>query len=122
MNLYEQIKQKERELEDLKERAKKEWVFLGRYEGNETMDLIYTGSEGLSNTYRNNNRLIEYFRRGNEIKCVFSNGGLISVKGIGISKCHPTDNFNLTSGLVLAETRARENYYKKLGENYLYTL
>lgn len=54
---------------------------------------------------------IEYIRKGNQVICTFSNS---SVTGKGISKCHPDDKFNYGKGVIIAELRARANFYNKI--------
>ncbi len=57
---------------------------------------------------------IEYIRNGNKVICTFSNGYTI---GKGISKCHHDDKFNYGKGAIIAELRARSDFYNKVAAN-----
>ncbi|APH20911.1 hypothetical protein [Clostridium botulinum] len=82
-----------------------------------TMNInIVKGLEGCKKgdiiKYQNHN--IKFFKNNKIITCVISNK--FEVKGIGIAKCHPDDFFDIKYGVILAELRARENFYKNLSK------
>lgn len=56
---------------------------------------------------------ITYKRKGRKIVCEFSSG---IFKGVGIAKCSPEDKFDYGKGAVLAELRARSDFYKKVSD------
>ena len=67
-------------------------------------------------TERKNFRNLKFYRNNNAITCVLESKG---IKAIGIAKCNPRDKFNYYDGMVIAETRARENFYKIIAERHL---
>lgn len=85
--------------------------FIGYLNIKETME--YEGEfniKGLDTKGKKvNTRKMAYYKNKNVITCVIKKG---SLKGVGIAKCNPKDKFDYHTGMVLAELRARENYYK----------
>jgi len=63
-----------------------------------------------------NSRNLKYYRNKNVITCVIRSNGK---KAIGIAKCSPKDKFNYYDGVLIAELRARENFYKITVENHI---
>ncbi|QDY27088.1 hypothetical protein [Clostridium botulinum] len=69
------------------------------------------------NFVKHQNHNIKFFKNNRIITCVISNK--IGDKGVGVSKCHPNDSFNITYGAKLAEVRARVDFYKNISKNII---
>lgn len=85
--------------------------FIGYLNIKETME--YEGEFNIKgfeiNGEKVNRRKMTYYKNKNVITCVIKKG---SLKGVGIAKCNPRDKFDYHTGMVLAELRAKEDYYK----------
>lgn len=66
-----------------------------------------------SNDKKTNIYNIAYKRKGRKIVCEFSSG---IFKGVGIAKCNHEDEFDYGKGMLLAELRARSDFYKKASD------
>ena len=92
--------------------------FIGFLNTKETMNCKgewkFKGLE--SETEKCNSRSLKYYRNKNVITCVLRSNGK---KAIGIAKCNPKDKFNYYDGVLIAELRARENFYKITVENHI---
>ncbi|ACO85593.1 hypothetical protein EXN00_16590 [Clostridium botulinum] len=62
---------------------------------------------------------LKFYKNGRTITAVMTDKtGMI--KGVGVAKCNPKDTFDIKTGLVLAEMRAREDFYKSTANRFLW--
>jgi len=61
---------------------------------------------------------LKFYKNGRNVTAVMTNK-LGTIKGVGIAKCNPKDTFDIETGLILAEMRARENFYKSTAKRFL---
>lgn len=121
------IKELETQISKLKEQAKETnikeaiaTIKLIKTEKIETTQIIDEIKVKLKkNNEKTNDYNITYRREGNKIICTFSNG---IYTGIGIARCNPEDEFNYFDGCILAEHRARSDFYIKVAEGYANTI
>lgn len=59
---------------------------------------------------------ITYIREGYKIICEFSNDAIV---GTGVAKCNPDDEFDYHKGIIIAESRARSDFYNKIAEKHI---
>lgn len=118
INIYEKIKVKEKELEELKKQANNEKIHIGDYIEKETRNTSWNLVSNimdinLRNNKKENRKKISYYRQGESIICEIRDE-LNSIIGEGVAKCHHEDDFNYKTGMALSEVRARENMYSRL--------
>ncbi|EJP6471403.1 hypothetical protein NHI66_000652 [Clostridium botulinum] len=61
---------------------------------------------------------LKFYRNDRNITAVMTNK-FGTIKGVGVAKCNPKDTFEISTGMVLAEMRAREDFYKSTAERFL---
>ncbi|KEI87691.1 hypothetical protein N492_12215 [Clostridium botulinum B2 267] len=77
--------------------------------------------KGMKKGVHSKNQLhhLKFYKNGKTITSIMTDKtGMI--KGVGIAKCNPKDIFDIKTGLVLAEMRAREDFYKSVANRFLW--
>ncbi|ENK1244764.1 hypothetical protein AB2063_002977 [Clostridium botulinum] len=61
---------------------------------------------------------LRFYKNRRNITAVMTNK-FGAIKGVGVAKCNPKDTFKISTGMVLAEMRAREDFYKNTAKRFL---
>jgi hypothetical protein len=98
--------------------------FLGVMKEQSTMKIDSKMSEGCHLRQgkfekENGRKTIKFYQNDNTITCIITLGSNNNFKGVGVAKCHPEDNFDLFEGILIAELRARSDFYKRTCEIHI---